>query len=317
MSDGIRLAKLGRINLLRAHGRRPAAPARRCMRRLIREGWLRHADLKMLGIAFVSPLVLWRQLHAINADLPMIRESARVRPPARRSVPARRRRASAGAAPPRRARLEAITPPRPVAASCSLRGSSPCLVVSCLMFSSPLLATAVRAAEADADTAAQAGRHRRSRATTAVEQPITRFIRVSGTLTAAGRCRGRRRGRRPRRRHAGRARQPRRRQRRADPDCGDRSRGAGARSAGQRRADRGPARDRRRRAVRRRTRARSRQRQRGAASWRSNDFERAQTLLRAASCCRSRTSISAARRPKRPSVSTTSRATARRSSTSR
>jgi hypothetical protein len=43
------------------------------IRRLIREGWLRKADVNMLSLAFVSPLVIWRQLHAIDADLPMIR----------------------------------------------------------------------------------------------------------------------------------------------------------------------------------------------------------------------------------------------------
>ena len=72
MSDGIRLARSGRINLYdrmshereRLHG---------ILRRLMREGWLRRADVAALGLAFLSPLVLWRQLHAINTDLPMIR----------------------------------------------------------------------------------------------------------------------------------------------------------------------------------------------------------------------------------------------------
>ena len=72
MSDGVRLAKVGRINLYermatnreRLHG---------ILRRLIREGWLRPGDPQVLGIAFISPLIMWRQLHAIDADLPMIR----------------------------------------------------------------------------------------------------------------------------------------------------------------------------------------------------------------------------------------------------
>ena len=72
MSDGVRLAKVGRINLYermatgreRLHG---------ILRRLIREGWLRPGDPQLIGTAFISPLIIWRQLHAIDADLPMIR----------------------------------------------------------------------------------------------------------------------------------------------------------------------------------------------------------------------------------------------------
>ncbi len=72
MSDGVRLAKVGRINLHErmSHGRDRLQDI---IRRLIREGWLRKADVNTLSLAFVSPLVIWRQLHAINADLPMIR----------------------------------------------------------------------------------------------------------------------------------------------------------------------------------------------------------------------------------------------------
>ena len=72
MSDGIRLAKVGRINLYErmGHGR---ARLDDLMRRLVRDGWLRRADPAVLAIAFISPLVLWRQLHAIDADLPMIK----------------------------------------------------------------------------------------------------------------------------------------------------------------------------------------------------------------------------------------------------
>jgi AcrR family transcriptional regulator len=72
MSDGIRLAKTGRLNLYERMSSGKAG-LHHIMRRLIREGWLRKADPTFLGIAFVSPLVVWRQLHAINADLPMIR----------------------------------------------------------------------------------------------------------------------------------------------------------------------------------------------------------------------------------------------------
>jgi AcrR family transcriptional regulator len=72
MSDGIRLAKVGRINLHDRMGHRRQR-LNDLMRRLIREGWLRRGDVNVLGLAFVSPLVVWRQLHAIDADSPIIR----------------------------------------------------------------------------------------------------------------------------------------------------------------------------------------------------------------------------------------------------
>ena len=72
MSDGIRLAKVGRLNLHErmGHGRERMLDI---MARLIREGWLRRADVNMLSLAFLSPLIVWRQLHAIDASLPMIK----------------------------------------------------------------------------------------------------------------------------------------------------------------------------------------------------------------------------------------------------
>ncbi len=72
MSDGLRLAREGRINLYeRMSGGREQLND--LLRRLIREGWLRPADVSVLGLAFSSPLFMWRQLHAIDADLPMLR----------------------------------------------------------------------------------------------------------------------------------------------------------------------------------------------------------------------------------------------------
>ena len=72
MSDGIRLAKEGRINLLE---RLSSGQARfeALMRRLVRSGWLRGADPRLLAMEFMGPLVLWRQLHAIGSELPAIR----------------------------------------------------------------------------------------------------------------------------------------------------------------------------------------------------------------------------------------------------
>jgi AcrR family transcriptional regulator len=71
LSDGIRLARIGRLNLhdRMGHGR---SLSHEVMRRLVREGWLRPADPQILAIAFGSPLLMWRHLHAIDADLPMI-----------------------------------------------------------------------------------------------------------------------------------------------------------------------------------------------------------------------------------------------------
>jgi AcrR family transcriptional regulator len=72
MSDGIRLARGGNIDLY-DRVRHGGDHLHGILRRLIHDGWLRRADVMTLGIAFISPLVVWRQLHAINADLPMIR----------------------------------------------------------------------------------------------------------------------------------------------------------------------------------------------------------------------------------------------------
>lgn len=71
MTDGMRLAKEGRINLLErmTSGR---ARLHELMRRLVREGWLRAADPGLLAMAFIGPLLLWRQLHAIDPSLPVI-----------------------------------------------------------------------------------------------------------------------------------------------------------------------------------------------------------------------------------------------------
>jgi AcrR family transcriptional regulator len=72
MSDGIRLATAGRLNLFERMGQDRDRMST-VMRRLIGEGWLRPGDPLLLYIAFISPLVMWRQLHAINADLPMLK----------------------------------------------------------------------------------------------------------------------------------------------------------------------------------------------------------------------------------------------------
>jgi AcrR family transcriptional regulator len=75
MSDGMRLAKKGRLDLI---GRMTsgAAPFYEVMRRLIASGGLRPRDPELLAVEFMGPLLLWRQLHAINAKAPIVVDRA-------------------------------------------------------------------------------------------------------------------------------------------------------------------------------------------------------------------------------------------------
>jgi AcrR family transcriptional regulator len=72
MSDGMRLGRDGRINLFE---RMSSGQARlhALMRGLIRDGWLRPADPQLLAMEFMGPLLLWRQLHAIGSNVPLIK----------------------------------------------------------------------------------------------------------------------------------------------------------------------------------------------------------------------------------------------------
>ena len=75
MSDGIRLARDGRVNLFERLGdRRERMEV--IMRRLIREGWLRSADPQMLAMSFAAPLFMCRHLTAVGADLPLVHKPA-------------------------------------------------------------------------------------------------------------------------------------------------------------------------------------------------------------------------------------------------
>jgi len=109
MSDGIRLARDGRINLFERLGdRRERMEV--IMRRLIREGWLRAADPQMLAISFGAPLFMARHLQAIDADLPLLHKPAEF---ARQHVEQFLRGASAAALKPKAAPRGAVTRPRP------------------------------------------------------------------------------------------------------------------------------------------------------------------------------------------------------------
>jgi len=71
MSDGVRLAREGRINLFERLSS-GLARLRELMERLVREGRLRNADPELLVMEFVGPLLLWRHLNAIRSDHPLI-----------------------------------------------------------------------------------------------------------------------------------------------------------------------------------------------------------------------------------------------------
>jgi AcrR family transcriptional regulator len=65
MSDGMRLAKEGRINLLERMTS-AKAPLRDLMRRLIAIEGLRPRDPEFLALEFIGPLLLWRHRHALG-----------------------------------------------------------------------------------------------------------------------------------------------------------------------------------------------------------------------------------------------------------
>jgi AcrR family transcriptional regulator len=71
ISDGIRLARDGRINLFERMSGRSGSQARlhELMQQLIDGGWLSAADPQLLAMEFMGPLLLWRHLHAIGSSL--------------------------------------------------------------------------------------------------------------------------------------------------------------------------------------------------------------------------------------------------------
>jgi AcrR family transcriptional regulator len=71
MSDGMRLAREGRIDLIERMTS-GAAPFHALMHRLITDGGLKSRDPELLTIEFMGPLLLWRHWHAIRPDDPLI-----------------------------------------------------------------------------------------------------------------------------------------------------------------------------------------------------------------------------------------------------
>jgi AcrR family transcriptional regulator len=71
MSDGMRLAREGRLDLIERMTS-GAAPFRDLMARLVTNGSLRPRDPQLLAIEFLGPLLLWRHWYAILPDVPVI-----------------------------------------------------------------------------------------------------------------------------------------------------------------------------------------------------------------------------------------------------
>jgi AcrR family transcriptional regulator len=72
MADGLRLTRDGRLNLME---RLSAGQAlmRQLILRLMREGHLKTADPDVVVMAFSGPMFVWRQLNAVGADHPALR----------------------------------------------------------------------------------------------------------------------------------------------------------------------------------------------------------------------------------------------------
>ena len=77
LSDGVRLARQGRLNLLERMSSAGRGPIHELLRRLTAHGTLRKGDLTTMVVAFISPLILWRHIRAMNVDVPMVRDRNR------------------------------------------------------------------------------------------------------------------------------------------------------------------------------------------------------------------------------------------------
>ena len=71
MSDGMRLAKDGRINFFEKMGA-GAARMMRLMEHLVAEGHLRRAPPDMLALEFFAPFQLYRQMQAVHPKSPLV-----------------------------------------------------------------------------------------------------------------------------------------------------------------------------------------------------------------------------------------------------
>jgi AcrR family transcriptional regulator len=75
MSDGIRLAVEGRINLIDQQMGSKSQVVRTLMIRLMNEGFLKPGDPELLTFQFISPLMTWRQLQALRPSFPLVTDT--------------------------------------------------------------------------------------------------------------------------------------------------------------------------------------------------------------------------------------------------
>lgn len=75
MSDGIRLAVEGRINLIDQQVGSKSQVVRTVMARLVDEGHFKAGDPDLMTFQFIAPLMTWRQLQALRPDLPLVTDT--------------------------------------------------------------------------------------------------------------------------------------------------------------------------------------------------------------------------------------------------
>ena len=214
MSDGIRLARDGRINLFERLGERRERMDG-IMRRLIREGWLRAADPEMLATQFAGPALHGaapaggRRRPALDpqarANSPGSTSSSSSAAPRRPLSDPKRRLAAPSRDRARRnaARVARVNPDTIM----SIPVGRPRGVLSIIVLCVALLASACTRADGEAARAAEVAAVSVGLAT-AVEQPDHPIHPRQRHARRAGRGGRGRRDRRPRHRHAHRARQP-------------------------------------------------------------------------------------------------------------
>lgn len=75
MSDGIRLAVEGRINLIDQQMGSKSQVFRTLIARLMDEGFLKQGDPDLMTFQFISPLMTWRQLQALRPAFPLVTDT--------------------------------------------------------------------------------------------------------------------------------------------------------------------------------------------------------------------------------------------------
>lgn len=75
MSDGIRLAVEGRINLIDQQMGSKSQVVRTLMARLMEQGLLKSGDLDLMTFQFIAPLMTWRQLQALRPTAPLVTDT--------------------------------------------------------------------------------------------------------------------------------------------------------------------------------------------------------------------------------------------------